>query len=53
MLTKNLQLLKGAVKSCKCFGSMCYNTSTTLDENSDCGDNDGDQKADDDGSANE
>ena len=41
------------LKSCKCFGSMCYNTSRILDENSDCGANDGVQKADDDGSANE
>ena len=40
-------------KFCKCFGSMCYNTWTTLDENSDCGDNEGVEKADDDDSANE
>ena len=32
---------------------MCYNTWTTLDENSDCGDNEGVEKADDDDSANE
>ena len=35
----------------KYFGSMCYNTWTTLDENSDCGDYDGLEEADDDGSA--
>ena len=39
-------------KFCKCFESMCYNTCTKLDENSVCGDNDGVEKADDDGSAN-
>ena len=40
-------------KFCKCLGSTCYNTWTTLDENSDCGDDDGVEEADDDGSANE
>ena len=33
---------------CNCFGSMCYNTCTTLDENSDAGDDDGVEEADDD-----
>ena len=32
---------------------MCYNTCTRLDENSDCGDDDSVEEADDDGSANE
>ena len=32
---------------------MCYNTWTTLDENSNCGNGDGAENADDDGSANE
>ena len=32
---------------------MCYNTWTKMGENSDCGDDDHDEKADDDGSADE
>ena len=32
---------------------MCYNTWTTLDENSDCGDDDGGEEVDEDGCANE
>ena len=40
-------------KSSNCYGSMSYNTWTTLDENSNCGDGDGVKKADYDGSADE
>ena len=39
-------------KFCKCFRNMCYNTYTTVDENSDGGDDDGVEETDDNGSAN-
>ena len=40
-------------KFCSCYGNMCHNAWTILDENSDCGDGDDAEKADDDGSADE
>ena len=39
------------LKFCICYGNMCHNTWTILDENSDCGDGDDVKNTDDDGSA--